>query len=135
MKILVLTKRQYMGKDLLDDRFGRFWELPMELARLGHEVQGISLSYRKRPEGVFTPSIDSLTERITWQSINLLNTPWPGLPRYLRFARERLRDFQADVIWACSDAYHAIFGYKLARSYSAKLIIDLYDNFESYPAT
>ena len=24
MKILVLTKRQYMGKDLLDDRFGRF---------------------------------------------------------------------------------------------------------------
>ena len=27
MKILVLTKRQYMGKDLLDDRFGRFWEL------------------------------------------------------------------------------------------------------------
>ena len=32
MKILVLTKRQYMGKDLLDDRFGRFWEVPLELA-------------------------------------------------------------------------------------------------------
>jgi teichuronic acid biosynthesis glycosyltransferase TuaC len=40
MKILVLTKRQYMGKDLLDDRFGRFRELPLELARLGHEVIG-----------------------------------------------------------------------------------------------
>ncbi len=24
MRILVLTKRQYIGKDLLDDRFGRF---------------------------------------------------------------------------------------------------------------
>jgi glycosyltransferase involved in cell wall biosynthesis len=124
-----------MGKDLLDDRFGRFWELPLELARLGHDVQGISLSYRKRPEGIFKPSIDSWTERITWQSVNLLNTPWPGLSGYLRFAEERLYDFQPDIIWACSDAYHAIFGYKLARSYSAKLIIDLYDNFESYPAT
>jgi glycosyltransferase involved in cell wall biosynthesis len=135
MKILVLTKRQYMGKDLLDDRFGRFWELPLELARLGHEVQGISLSYRKRPEGAFKPSIDSLAKRLTWQSVNLLNTPWPGLSRYLRFAQERLCDFQPDVIWACSDAYHAIFGHKLARRCSAKLIIDLYDNFESYPAT
>ena len=45
MKILVLTKRQYMGKDLLDDRFGRFRELPLELAKLGHEVTGICLSY------------------------------------------------------------------------------------------
>ena len=39
MKILVLSKRQYMGKDLLEDRFGRFWELPLELAQLGHDVQ------------------------------------------------------------------------------------------------
>jgi hypothetical protein len=51
MKILVLNKRQYMGKDLLDDRFGRFWELPLELARLGHEVRGLALSYRRRPGG------------------------------------------------------------------------------------
>ena len=43
MRILVLTKRQYMGKDLLDDRFGRFWELPLELARLRHEATGIRL--------------------------------------------------------------------------------------------
>ena len=36
MKILVLTKRQYMAKDLIDDHFGRFWEVPFELAALGH---------------------------------------------------------------------------------------------------
>ena len=50
MRILVLTKRQYMGKDLLDDRFGRFRELPLELARLGHQVHGLCLSYRARNE-------------------------------------------------------------------------------------
>ena len=59
MRILVLTKRQYMGKDLLDDRFGRFRELPLALARLGHEIQGISLSYRRRAEGAITDFVPS----------------------------------------------------------------------------
>jgi glycosyltransferase involved in cell wall biosynthesis len=44
-------------------------------------------------------------------------------------------DFRPAVIWACSDAYHAILAHRLAKNSSAKLVIDLYDNFESYPAT
>lgn len=135
MKILVLTKRQYMGKDLLDDRFGRFWELPLGLARLGHEVQGIALSYRRRSEGAFAPAVGSLTGSVTWHSVNLLNALWPGLRRYLRFARERIEVFHPEVIWACSDAYHAILGNKLAKNAAARFVIDLYDNFESYTAT
>ncbi len=135
MRILVLTKRQYMGKDLLDDRFGRFWELPLELAKRGHEVQGISLSYKKRAEVSSTPSIDSGTGSITWNSVNLLNAPWLGPPRYFRLARQIMRDFRPEVIWACSDAYHAIFAHWLTQGSTAKLVIDLYDNFESYPAT
>ena len=135
MKILVLTKRQYMGKDLVDDRFGRFWELPLELARLGHEVQAIALSYRRRSEGTFAPSISSSTGSVTWHSVNLFNAPWPGLRRYLRFARERIGAFDPQVIWACSDAYHAILGHRLAKNCAARLVIDLYDNFESYAAT
>jgi glycosyltransferase involved in cell wall biosynthesis len=135
MKILVFTKRQYMGKDLLDDRFGRFWELPLELARRGHEVQGISLSYRRKSEGSFTPSIDPGTGSITWHSVNLLNAPLLGPRRYFRLARQIVHDFRPEVIWACSDAYHAIFAHWLAKGSMAKLVIDLYDNFESYPAT
>ena len=50
MKILVLTKRQYSGYDLLNHRFGRLRELPLELAGLGHVVMGIALSYRRRDE-------------------------------------------------------------------------------------
>jgi teichuronic acid biosynthesis glycosyltransferase TuaC len=135
MKILVLTKRLYMGKDLLDDRFGRFWELPLELARLGHEVQGIALSYRKRAEGSFACSINSSGGSISWHSVNLFNAPWPALKRYLHFAQECVGAFQPDAIWACSDAYHAILGRTLANYGTARLVIDLYDNFESYAAT
>jgi glycosyltransferase involved in cell wall biosynthesis len=135
MRILVLTKRQYMGKDLLDDRFGRFWELPLELARRGHEIRGISLSYRKRSEGSFMPSLGTGTGNIKWHSVNLLNAPWLGPRRYFRLARQIIGDFRPAVIWACSDAYHAILAHRLAKDSSTKLVVDLYDNFESYPAT
>ena len=135
MKILVLTKRQYMGKDLLDDRFGRFWELPLELARRGHHVQGITLSYRPGLEVSFPQTTDSSTKTVTWHAVNLLNHRWPGPDRYLRRAREIAKDFQPETIWACSDAFHAIFGSKIAKYCGAKCVIDLYDNFESYGAT
>jgi glycosyltransferase involved in cell wall biosynthesis len=39
------------------------------------------------------------------------------------------------MIWACSDAYHAIFGYRLSRQCQARCVIDLYDNFEAFGAT
>jgi glycosyltransferase involved in cell wall biosynthesis len=48
---------------------------------------------------------------------------------------EIARDFRPDLIWACSDAYHAIFGTRLARRLEIPCVIDLYDNFESFKAT
>ena len=135
MKILVLTKRQYMGKDLLDDRFGRFRELPLELARLGHEVQGIALSYRPRPEGSITDSAPSPDGQVIWHSLNLMNGLVPALKGYFKHVNRLLQDFRPDMIWACSDAYHAIFGYRLSHQSQVRCVIDLYDNFEAFGAT
>jgi teichuronic acid biosynthesis glycosyltransferase TuaC len=135
MRILVLTKRQYMAKDLIDDRFGRFRELPLELARLGHEVRGLSLSYRNRPEGAFTDEGDSARASVTWHSVNLLNGFSLALGTYPRRAIALAREFQPDVIWACSDAYHAIFGNWLAKHMRTRCVIDLYDNFETFTAS
>jgi glycosyltransferase involved in cell wall biosynthesis len=135
MKILVLSKRQYMGKDLIDDRFGRFRELPLELARLGHEVQGLSLSYRPRPMGSILDSEPSRDGGVLWHSLNLVDGFFPALSRYFKRARHLLEDFRPDVLWACSDAYHAIFGYRLAQDCESKYVIDLYDNFEAFRAT
>ena len=135
MKVLVLTKRQYMGKDLLDDRFGRFRELPLALARLGHEVQGISLSYRRRVEGSITDSVPSRNGQVIWHSLNLFDGFVPALQSYLMRARRLIRDFYPEIIWACSDAYHAIFGRRLSQECQAKCVIDVYDNFEAFGAT
>ena len=135
MKVLVLTKRQYMGKDLLDDRFGRFRELPLGLARLGHEVKGFTVSYRRREESMSLDSDVSANAGVTWHSINFHNVFIPRLGKITRYAASLAADFKPDLVWAGSDAYHAIFGAWLAKRIGTRCVIDLYDNFESFPAT
>ena len=58
MKILLLTKRQYTNKDLLDDRFGRLWVLPHAWAQGGHEVLGLCLSYAHKREASLDVTMD-----------------------------------------------------------------------------
>ena len=135
MKVLVLTKRQYMGKDLLDDRFGRFRELPLELARLGHDIMGIACSYRPHQEGVAHDSIPSQNRSVAWHSINAVNKLTPRLGKFAGRALQLATDFRPDLIWSCSDAYHAIFGAWLANRIQTRCVIDLYDNFEAFRAS
>lgn len=135
MRILVLTKRQYSGYDLLDHRFGRLRELPLELARLGHVVMGVALSYRRKDEQIITDSDLSENINVTWHSINLAGRLLPSIGRYASRTLDIAREFHPDLIWACSDAFHAIFGLKLADRLGRRCVIDLYDNFESFNAT
>lgn len=135
MRLLVLTKRQYMGKDLVDECFGRFRELPLELAKLGHEVEGICLSYRPRAEGLLTDCGNNAGVQVPWHSMNLGRLIIPGLYSYQLQAKRIARQFKPDCIWACSDALHAIFGVFLAKHLNTRCVVDLYDNFEAFGAT
>jgi len=135
MRILVLTKRQYMGKDLLDDRFGRFRELPLELAKLGHEVTGICLSYRPRQKGLVKDFNHNPDAYVTWYSLNLGRVLIPGVINYLQKVRRLANQISPDIIWACSDSFHAIFGVWLAHLLNTKCVVDLYDTFEGFAAT
>ncbi len=133
MRILVLSKRQYMNQDLIDNRYGRFRELPLALASAGHEVSGICLSYRPRNEGGF----DDVEEnaKVVWHLLNIKRLlPWDSMS-YWRTIDIIGKDLRPDLVWACSDALHAILGAQIAKKLRASLVIDLYDNFESYSAT
>ncbi len=133
MRILVLSKRQYMNRDLIDDRYGRFRELPLALAKAGHDVVGLCMSYRPRHEGMFN-DIEG-NAQVNWHMLNAKRLlPWDS-KNYWQKINNINRDFHPDVIWACSDALHAIFGNRIAQMLKTPLIIDLYDNFESYPLT
>jgi len=136
MRIAVLTKRQYMSKDLLSDRYGRFYEIPKALLKLGHEVIGLALSYRHRPEIGARRALDIMTQGdVPWASVNLGSNPIAGLRRYFRFIDQWIADFKPDLVWSCSDAFHVLFGLRIKRRHGIPVVVDLYDNFAAYPAT
>jgi len=115
-----------MKKDLIDDRFGRFREIPFELARMGHTVDGLCLSYAQKNAGYVKDG------KVLWKSINATLLKVPGLIAYILNVHKIAAS--ADVIWACSDSFYGIIGYFLARIHRSPLVFDLYDNFEFYLA-
>ncbi|HEY1269460.1 MAG TPA: glycosyltransferase [Candidatus Binatia bacterium] len=130
MRLLVLTKRQYMAKDLLDDRFGRYRELPLELAQRGHEVRGICLSYRPRTAGRFDDADAENKIAVAWLAVNLGDIGF-----YLKQANKWMAEFRPDIVWAGSDVFHVVFGTWLARRYGARSVADLYDDYAAFAAT
>jgi teichuronic acid biosynthesis glycosyltransferase TuaC len=126
LRVLVITKRQYTGKDLLEERFGRIRELPLQLGLRGFHVKGLCLSYKKKKEG---KTIDG---PVVWESVNAGPLMITGLLRFM--LRASSLSPQADVIWVCSDSVYGILGYWLSRRFHIPLVFDLYDNFEYFLA-
>ena len=115
MRILVISKRQYTGKDLLDDAFGRCYELPLELAARGHEVRGVCASYRPRPEGLIRKRRDAA--EVYWHALNVNPlAPW-SVYRWAQTLERVGATFKPDIIWACSDSFHAILGVRFQRRF------------------
>ncbi len=126
MRILVLTKRQYTGKDLLDERFGRLFEIPAALSEWGHDVRGIAISYRKRAQGAYR-----WTEypRLSWRSENALPL---GLLCYNRILSSATNEWMPDVVWSSGDMLQCTLAFRWTRECGLPLVIDLYDNYESF---
>lgn len=133
MRVLFLTKQQYMGKDLLRDRFGRFYELPRMLAGQGHHVRGICLKYWT--DGVDSPVIRQCLDGVEWQSFQL-GWNWPvALFRHFQRLKEIALGFEPAMVVGASDAVHVMMAASLSSRIRVPLAVDLYDDFESYRVT
>jgi glycosyltransferase involved in cell wall biosynthesis len=130
MRIAFLCKRRYMGKDVIVDRYARLYEIPYQLALLGHEVLGLCLSYYADADGEWThePPAGSLH----WTSRSLGPLRLPGLLAYPHKALGRLRKFAPDLLIGASDIPHVVLGHWLAKKLGVPFVADLYDNFESF---
>lgn len=133
MRILFLTKQQYMGKDLLRDRFGRFYELPRALATAGHRVRGVCLKYWRDDDGSGFEL--SGGEAIQWSSHDLGWNWLAGFVAHYRRVTKIARSFQPEIVVGASDSMHVLLADRLAFLLNVPLALDLYDNFESYGAT
>ena len=124
MRILILTKRQYTNKDLLDDRFGRIREIPLALSRHGHDVRGLCLSYITKESEL------RYDESVLWESMNAGIFKLVGLGNYIKKAYELAK--QSDVIIAFSDSFYGIIAYYLSKRIGIPFVFDLMDNFEYF---
>jgi len=120
-----MAKRQYMSKDLLDDRYGRLFELPVALAASGHNVTALTWSYRRRGASF---RVDA---GVRWWSEDLLPFPRAHDRRLLKIVSET----KPQVIWSSLDAIHVIRAVRLGRKLGIPVVVDLYDDYESYGLT
>jgi glycosyltransferase involved in cell wall biosynthesis len=132
MRIAFLCKRQYMGKDVILDRYARLYEIPYQLARAGHVVHGFCLSYQGHPEGQWSHAVDSTTGTLNWESYSLSGLKLPGLLAYPVRVLRQLRRFKPEVLIGASDIPHAALTRWLAMRLNIPYAIDLYDNFEGF---
>ena len=130
MRIAFICKRQYMGKDVILDRYARLYEIPYQLARLGHTVGGFCLSYHGHDEGQWTH--EAGTGELTWRSSSLGRVRVPALLHYPHHLLKRLRQFAPDLLIGASDIPHVALSAWLAKRLGIPYAVDLYDNFEGF---
>jgi glycosyltransferase involved in cell wall biosynthesis len=122
MRILVLAKRQPMGRDLLERPYGRFFHLPRGLAERGHAVKMLLVHHQRAEESAGS------RHGLEWETLEPRDRPLALPGRLLQSARA----FRPDWILGCSDTYYGILAVCLARRLGARALLDAYDNYASY---
>jgi len=130
MKLLFLSKRYYMNRDLAADRYGRFYEIPDYLSAIGHHVRLVCHDYRNTTELelAINPRFSILSRPLGRESLT-------GFLRHYRRLCRLVECYGPDVILAASDCYQIILGAALSRRYAIPFVADLYDNFSYYRAS
>src|SRR5690606_2792663 len=113
MRIAFLCKRRYMGKDVILDRYARLYEIPCQLAKLGHEVRGYCLDYHAASEGEWEH--EASRGALRWESRSLGTLRVPELLGYPRHLLKQLRTFSPDILIGASDIPHVALARWLSR--------------------
>jgi glycosyltransferase involved in cell wall biosynthesis len=119
-----------MSKDVILDRYARLYEIPFQLARLGHTVHGYCLSYQGHDEGTWEH--DAQPGSLAWESRSLGRAYLPALAHYPRHIFRRLQEFAPDVVIGASDIPHVALSAWVAKRLGVPHAVDLYDNFEGF---
>ncbi len=125
--VLWLCKRQYMSKDVIDDCYGRLYELPKGLSRF-FKVSLVAYSYY--------PKVDRNRARGSGSFVIYGRSGRTLVMRTLRWlssiASVSMKGYSNSVIYASSDVFHVISGGFLSRLLRVPFFVDLYDNYESF---
>lgn len=130
VRIAFLCKRRYMGKDVIDDRYARLYEIPYQLATLGNEVKGFCLGYQGQSPGEWTH--DAGPGSLAWTAESIARFGLHGAVAYALHLRRALRSFKPDLLIGASDIPHVVLTGWLSKRLGIPYVVDLYDNFEAF---
>jgi glycosyltransferase involved in cell wall biosynthesis len=122
MRVLVLCKRQYTHKDVIDDCYGRLFELPAALVERGHDVAAAVTSYRQRGRQL------SPRAGVLWHSVDA----WPHCLDALRAQTAFALRSAPQVIWASADVFQLVAGIRLGRRLGVPVVLDWYDDYAAF---
>ena len=119
-----------MSKDVIVDRYARLYEIPFQLAKLGHTVTGFCLSYHGQAD--IDETHNASPGHLDWESRSLGRLYAPALIAYPHRLLRRLREFAPDLLIGASDIPHVVLSAWLAKRLKLPYVVDLYDNFEGF---
>lgn len=120
---MIICKRRPQQRCLINRPYGRFFHLPIELAKLGHEVTVGLVDFRgSKSEEFFRDGINWISHDI--KSIGAYKT-------YYKLKESALQ-LNPDWVIGFSDSWAGVIAWRLADACGAKLALDAYDNYESY---
>jgi len=123
MRCFVLCKRYYTNKDLLTERFGRLYHLPVGFAHAGWTVEVAALDYRHHRSSAV------VEEGVTFRALPAAPLALPLLPLRLTAALKR---FAPDVIIASGDSHIGFIALQLARKMGVPFVFDVYDYYPAF---
>lgn len=123
MKILLLCKRYYTNKDLLQDRFGRLYHLPVELAQLGADVSVAAIDYRN------PLSEEMAAEGVLFRTAPATPSRLFSLPFHLNRSAQAAKP---DIVIASGDSHIGYIAMHLARRLRAHFVFDVYDYYPAF---
>lgn len=130
MRIAFLCKRRYTGKDVINDSYGRLYEIPNQLALHGHEVKAWCLDYHGNEYRQL--EISAAPGKLCWTAYALKGLRLLFLPWHLYKLKNQIKSFKPDIVIGASDIPHVSLACYFAKQHDIPCVVDLYDNFESF---
>jgi glycosyltransferase involved in cell wall biosynthesis len=112
-----------MNHDVIDDRYGRLFELP-DCLSAETQVRGFCLDYRLSAPRSVDPSLAG-----NWSRANIPRTLLIG---WFFSLVQAARRFRPDFVVASSDCLHVILGSFIAWLVGARFLADLYDDYATF---